>query len=347
MSSDAEIPSVAIPDTKTYHVLGSTDVELASGELRLFEHRDPIETEASNIAADVEKEADGEGRVLNKADEAPILTLQVGKAAWHLHRTTVFGTIADDETVYVFSPPLGKHGGYVKVALPPGVKDTGSALSILQEQFEKILISHGLLKEGIEAVGDELGRSVREDGAAAAHRVQEATKEYLRENPPTTQQTTFSETTHNVSAGTHSASETVLNAASTVSSTVGSAASAAGAWLTKQFVPTDREATETLNTVRNAYDAATGGISGGAGELKSAVTNGAGSVVENDLGPEARDVLGNGASSVGNVAGVVGQATAVASGKTIAIGGLKGAVAMENKQQVEKDQREGVLDGAD
>ncbi len=68
---------------------------------------------------------------------------------------------------------------YVKITLPEGVTDEGSMLSALQEQFEQILVSHGLLKEGLEAAADELGRGVLQESSVTAQRIREQTTEYV------------------------------------------------------------------------------------------------------------------------------------------------------------------------
>lgn len=52
-------------------------------------------------------------------------------------------------------------------------------VSDLQEEFERILINHGLLKEGIDAAADELGRSVSQESKAAAQQFRKQTSEYV------------------------------------------------------------------------------------------------------------------------------------------------------------------------
>ena len=59
---------------------------------------------------------------------------------------------------------------YVKLILPEGV-ESDRRLSSLQEQFEQILIDYDLLKADIEAMSDELGRGVNEDGVDAANTI--------------------------------------------------------------------------------------------------------------------------------------------------------------------------------
>ena len=67
----------------------------------------------------------------------------------------------------------------MKVTLPEGVAVQGSPFEKLQTQFEQILVHHGLLKEGIEAVADEVGKSMRESSAGVAQSVRSSTSEYV------------------------------------------------------------------------------------------------------------------------------------------------------------------------
>lgn len=79
------IPIVILPGTTATHILGSSAVELDTGDLTL-----------SRPTTD----AGAQGRT-------PVLTLSVGKAAFPLYDTTAMGTVAGDERVYVFRPELG------------------------------------------------------------------------------------------------------------------------------------------------------------------------------------------------------------------------------------------------
>ena len=64
----------------------------------------------------------------------------------------------------------------MKLILPEEVA-TDQHLTSLQEQFEQILIDYGLLKAGGEAVGDELGRGVREGAASAVGGIRQTKNE--------------------------------------------------------------------------------------------------------------------------------------------------------------------------
>ena len=245
---------------------------------------------------------------------------------------------------------------YVKILLPDGVKEPLSQLSYVRDKFENILFKHRLLKEGIEIAGDEVGRSVRESTYRLARRIQEATKEsgspylwrdvllmlmarYLRENPPAKSPTGVPQPVHSVAAAGSSATESLYRAASLVTSAVGSAAYSAGSWMTAHVVPATEENTRSLNATSNAYHSSTGGIVNGITDVKTSLANGASSILNNDLGPEARTASGNLVSSIGNVAGVAGQAVPLTSGVTMTSGVLKGAASTENRKHGKKDRR--------
>lgn len=79
-----------------------------------------------------------------------------------------------------------------------------------------------------------------------------------------------------------------------------------------------------MNTLGNAYDAATSGISAGTADVKDAASEAAGDVVQNEFGVETRDVGARVAETVGNFGGAVGQVTE--SVPIAAVSGVKGAV---------------------
>lgn len=65
------------------HVLGTAEVELARGDLTL------APTASSQPSA-----------------AQPVLLLTVGGAAFPLYQATTFGTVADNERVYLFKPEI-------------------------------------------------------------------------------------------------------------------------------------------------------------------------------------------------------------------------------------------------
>jgi hypothetical protein len=75
--------SVTIPFVTAVHVLGETAVELAKGDMAL--------TTVSRPKPD---------------DSKSILVLTVATMAFPLYATTTFGTVANDELVYVFQPEI-------------------------------------------------------------------------------------------------------------------------------------------------------------------------------------------------------------------------------------------------
>ncbi len=104
MSTEQLVPSVTFPSTTATHVLGDTSVTLAQGDLCLYV-TPPLGTLWE------ESTEEGGSQSTPVEEEKPILTLTVGKAAFPLFKSTVFGTVDGDERVYLFSPNLGAPGG--------------------------------------------------------------------------------------------------------------------------------------------------------------------------------------------------------------------------------------------
>ncbi|OCH85848.1 hypothetical protein OBBRIDRAFT_739112 [Obba rivulosa] len=337
---------VEIPDAIAAHVLGQSSVVLGEGTLAI------VSTQSSSLAAPAQ----------GGFEDTPILTLTVGSAAFPLFRTSTFGTLANgDYRTYVFTPEIGSEKGgyvccihyrmatahtsvgytsYVQITLPQGVEEAESMLSQLQTRFEQVLVDYGLLKEGVEANADELGKSVRDESAVLAQNVKDSVPPYLTQYPPTTSPASFTETGHSVMASSASGTGSLAATAWQLTNAVSTAAGQAGAWVAGRFVPTTESNTETLQSTANAWDITSDGVSAGLSEVRSAAGDAAGKIVENDYGPEAREVLGNAATSAGNVGAVAGAAMEVTSGAAFATAGLRGAAASQTKQQERKNRTE-------
>ncbi|KAH9841153.1 uncharacterized protein C8Q71DRAFT_702214 [Rhodofomes roseus] len=329
---------LAIPDCVAAHVLGETTAELGRGDLTL------VLTTKSEVSAPAAPSATG-------ASQHPLLTLAVGSAAFPLFKTTTFGTINDDERVYVFTPEIGGEHvagqlsstlvrSYVKITLPEGVTVQGSPFEKLQTQFEEILVHHGLLKEGIEAVADEVGKSMREGSANVAQTVRKSTSDYSAENPPTDAPLPVPGVVHSAASTSASGTGTLTSAVGSVTGLVSSAAGQAGAWIAAHVVPTTTPATQTLSSVSNAWDTTSDGYVAGTTEVKSAVADAAGVRVENEFGQDTRAVAEDTGTSVQNVSTVVGDVLVTASGTGLATAGLKGAARTQLREQEAKDQTE-------
>lgn len=78
--------SVTIPSASVTHVLGDTTVELARGDLTL-----------TTVNTSSEKP---------DADPQAVLALTVGDATFPLHRTTLFGTLTENQHTYAFKPEI-------------------------------------------------------------------------------------------------------------------------------------------------------------------------------------------------------------------------------------------------
>ena len=81
-SDSEDQPLVTIPGVLAAQVLGEQTTILSEGTLSLV--------------------------LMPQSDHStePVLTLTVGKAAFTLHKTTLFGTVADNDLVYVFRPEV-------------------------------------------------------------------------------------------------------------------------------------------------------------------------------------------------------------------------------------------------
>ena len=223
--------------------------------------------------------------------------------------------------------------------LPESTSAQGATVDLagLQNQLELILIDHGLLKDGFEAAADELARSVREDSARTAQRIREAREHYLQTHPRTIEPAEFSRAAHNLADSSASGTQSIANVAHRVSGAVMAGAASAGAWIASTFVPTDKETTEQLNSAsRGVADVATG-VGAGVTEVKDTLKDATGTILENEYGAEAREVVGDVGQSVGNVGAAVGDVATATSGAPIAVAGLQGAASRQDEEQKEKE----------
>ncbi|KAI0073330.1 hypothetical protein K474DRAFT_227988 [Panus rudis PR-1116 ss-1] len=246
-------PAVCIPGAVVTHVLpDESAIRLAKGQLSLYIHTLPSPCSESTVTSTDDSSSSSSTsstaffssqRVRLRKRPPPILTLVVGNAAFPLYHDTPFGTLKDDGRVYIFQPPIIEAEGYVKLRLPHGVMTASSQLSHARDTFEQILLDHGLLVDGLEAIGDDLGRTFKEQAVSASSRLRDATKEYLRGNPPTRHPAPVSATTHGFSAMTAAATESLYRAATLATSAIGSAAWTAGAWVTDRLTGVDSDGT--------------------------------------------------------------------------------------------------------
>lgn len=96
-------PLVTIPGCSAKHILGSSSVELADGDLTLVSTHSEVHPSTNTTETQSKK---------------LLLTLTVDKAAFPLYSDTVFGTVEGDERVYIFQPELGPDvKGYAVLSL--------------------------------------------------------------------------------------------------------------------------------------------------------------------------------------------------------------------------------------
>lgn len=247
----------------------------------------------------------------------------------------------------------------MKITLPDNSHKSAKAA---QDKFEEMLVDYGLLKTGAEAASDEISRSISEDAAATANSIRQTTAEYvsttllvwikltvigyrfLKENPPTDSPATFPETAHALASGTSSATSTIYNAAQSVSAVVSSAASSAGAFISTSVGagPPSPSTKEAVSSLADAYNS----VAKGVGEVKHAVTDSFGDVVQNEVGQEARDIGGKVVGTVGNVGGAVGQVAEVGTGAVLVSGGVKGVVGLGDDGAADETDEDFVNSGA-
>ena len=114
MSTDQLTPAITLPSTQATHVVGETSMPLAEGDLCLYITPPAKDVNPSHEGLVEEEESTVDhfgGGVGNEQADEQILTLTVGKAAFPLFRSTMFGTMDGDERVYLFQPKLGEVGG--------------------------------------------------------------------------------------------------------------------------------------------------------------------------------------------------------------------------------------------
>ncbi|KAH9913806.1 uncharacterized protein BXZ73DRAFT_55352 [Epithele typhae] len=238
---------VTIPDAIAAQILGERTEVLSAGTLALLLMPLP--------------ERDQEGQ--------PVLTLVVGTSAFPLYCDTAFGTLADDSRTYVFKPQTaGTDKGYVAIVLPdptaPAPDSTPSSdLAALQNQFELALIEHGLLKDGLAAVADDLARSLSSLGA----RLAAARDRYLARRPaPRVTTALASPTPVNSPSSAWPASPVdarpLVEGAKEAAGAVWGVAGAAGKWLTKTFGPMDPLAAERMQRQEEEEEARARGSAG-------------------------------------------------------------------------------------
>lgn len=228
---------------------------------------------------------------------------------------------------------------FVAITLPEVTAPLGASVDLasLQNDLELVLIEHDLLKDGFQAAADEIARSVREDSARTAQRIRDARVRYLATHPRTTEPVALSDVAHRGAEMSASGTQALADVAHGVLGAVTAVAGTAGAWVASTFVQTEPETTAQLNAASCGTEDIGRGVGSGIGEVKDALQGAAGDVIENELGGEARDVLGNAGQSVGNVGAVVGDVATAISGGPILAARLMGAASRQDVEQELKD----------
>lgn len=285
-----------------------------------------------------------------EADSKPILLLTVGNKAFPLLKDTIFGTHAGVEEWYTFDLALPTAASasaatdepsrtWVRLNLPPQIRQEGSEANRARDHFEEVLINKGLLLDGIKATGDEWGQAAAQTGAAAASRLSAHSASIRSDSsfgaaPPQLQNggdidsATFSRQSHRWARGTRQTTNTLASYSTAASEAVSSFASSAGSALGSAY----RSATQSLGTddasshekshgrgdaasddkddryladTRDAISQAASGAAQGVGEVYSTGTTEAPRVITHTHGSDAADLateVGKSAQNVGQVA---------------------------------------------
>ncbi|PWN50754.1 hypothetical protein IE53DRAFT_368629 [Violaceomyces palustris] len=191
--------TVTIPNVVASHLIGQRSMQLGRGNLTLQLTPESLEkakaehhSHTSLLARRGSKSsAHREPTVVDPF--APILILSVGSASWPLYSSTLVGVHDTDERIYTFlaevepsvksslesrasslsSPPATESGPtseWIKVTLPAAVYAHKSPVQQGRDRLEKVLIQHGLLKDG----PDEVAKGAKESCAPGAQDVKEA-----------------------------------------------------------------------------------------------------------------------------------------------------------------------------
>ncbi|KAH7335721.1 hypothetical protein B0J17DRAFT_719334 [Rhizoctonia solani] len=209
-------PLVSIDNCMAVQVLSSQDVPLATGTLQLLPAESTDSASPTTHSTDV---------------TTPILTLNIGNAAFPITKATPFYTHTFSSRIYLFAPVLEDvsvgAGTYVKITLPEDIATPGSEAEKARDAFEEVLLNNGLLQEGTAAIADELASGAREAGLKAANSIRGVAKSHASGPPP--EPSTFSSTTHNVADSAVSGTETIKDYTTSASQTVASAGTSIGA----------------------------------------------------------------------------------------------------------------------
>lgn len=216
---------------------------LATGDLTLWS---TLSTAASSSSSSTASNVDA---------SEPILLIRVAEQVFPLYKSTIFGTHDGKEDWYTFSVELEPSAGsagkddtpgvikpdtsaindvarmWVRLVLPPGIHEQSSPLSNARDDFERILISHGLLLSGIRAAGDEVGRGAAQSGEETSQQIKDAAGNHRAQTEGTNSPASFSRSSHRFAQGSNSTTASLAQYTGIASGAVSSLASSAGSAL--------------------------------------------------------------------------------------------------------------------
>ncbi|CAO1637161.1 unnamed protein product [Jaminaea pallidilutea] len=326
---------------------------LATGDLTLWSTPSTSASLSSSSAAST-----------NVDPSEPILLIRVAEQVFPLYKSTIFGTHDGKEEWYTFSVELEPQAGsagkddtpgvikpdtsaindvarmWVRLVLPPGIHVQSSPLSNARDDFERILISHGLLLSGIRAAGDEVGRGAAQSGEETSQQIKDAAGNHRDQTEGTNSPASFSRSSHRFAQGSSSTTASLAQYTGIASGAVSSLASSAGSALGTAYqgartslfsVSEGQQQQQTASTggtaagqdvfkgeeadkrimpeTRDAISQAFDGAGQGASSIYGTATDEAPSVISHNAGQESAEVASHAGQSLANVGSAAKDAT--------------------------------------
>jgi len=151
------------------------------------------------------------------------LTVRLGDLAFALSPQLPIYTHSKEKLAYFIKSP-GLENSFVRITLPTGAAISGTALEAKRDKFETALVEAGLLKAGIEAVGEDIVMGLREDAASLVSAINSNVKGSAKEHPGSTYPMTLPPGTHGVGAQIGAGSATVAGYAASAAAAFSNAA---------------------------------------------------------------------------------------------------------------------------
>ncbi|KAG9024510.1 hypothetical protein FRB95_011429 [Tulasnella sp. JGI-2019a] len=159
---------------------------------------------------------DGTLQVVISADT---VTLRLAELAFPLSPHSPVLTHSQNPLWYFFKGPV--EGSYVRITLPEQSALEGTPEHELRDRFEDALIHAGLLTTGVEAAGDEISASVKEDATWVSKWITSRGQAYAGSHDATSHPLTFPAAIHSVATSASSGSLAVAGYAASGAQAIG------------------------------------------------------------------------------------------------------------------------------